>query len=133
MEILVRLLRWEESRKKPAPVLPDQPHWAQIEKALRFIQEHFAEPLYVEDIAKASGLSVNRLQSVFRTTVGMSCVHYLRAYRISQAKALLCVPEARVTEVALAVGFDTLSHFNTSFRSLIGMSPTEYVQSQQRK
>jgi len=132
-EILVRILRWEESGKRVAHAMHDQPNWVQIEKALRFIQEHYAEPLYVEQIAKASGLAVSRLQSVFRQTVGMSCVQYLRAYRITQAKALLCVPEMRVTEAALAVGFDTLSHFNTSFRNLIGMSPTEYAQSQQRK
>ncbi len=132
MEILVRILRWEDADRNSPRSLPDQPNWIQIEKALRFIQENYAEPLYVEQIAKASGLSVNRLQSIFRDTVGMSCVHYLRAYRISQAKALLCVPEMRVTEVALAVGFDTLSHFNTSFRNLIGMSPTEFAQSQRK-
>jgi AraC-like DNA-binding protein len=133
MEILVRILRWEQGAKKGAASFLDQPNWIQIERALRFIHEHFAEPLYVDQVARAAGLSVSRLQSMFREALGMSCVHYLRAYRISQAKALLCVSEARVTEVALAVGFDTLSHFNTSFRSLIGMSPTEYVHSNQRK
>lgn len=133
IQILVRIMRWEEGGKRASKSLLDQPNWIQIEKTLRFIHENYAEPLYVGQIAKAAGLSVSRLQSMFREALGMSCVHYLRAYRISQAKALLCLKEARVTEVALAVGFDTLSHFNTSFRSLIGMSPTEYAHSNQRK
>jgi AraC-like DNA-binding protein len=133
METLVNILRWEEVSgavlsKKSAAL-----NWLQVEKALRFIHQHYAEPLYVEEIARAVGLSVSRLQVTFREALGMSCVHYLRALRISHAKALLCAPEARVTEVALRVGFDTLSHFNISFRSLIGMAPTEYMRSRQLK
>jgi AraC-like DNA-binding protein len=133
MEIFVKILRWEENSGKRSKSKPDEPNWLQIEKILRFIHEGYTEPIYIDQIAKAVGLSVNRIQNMFRDAVGMSCVHYLRAYRISQAKTLLCMPDTRVAEVALAVGFETLSHFNTSFRDLIGMSPTEYVESQRRK
>jgi AraC-like DNA-binding protein len=58
---------------------------------------------------------------------GMSCFQYLGAYRISHAASLLCLPGARVTEVAPAVGFETFSHFNAAFRRFQGMSPTEYI------
>lgn len=133
MEILVDLLRWEESTGSVLSNNPTSLNWLQVEKTLRYIHEHYAEPLYVEQIARAVGLSVSRLQVTFREALGMSCVHYLRALRISHAKALLCAPEARVTEIALQAGFETLSHFNTSFRSLIGMSPTEYMRSQPQK
>ena len=60
--------------------------------------------------------------------MGMSCMQYLRSYRISHACALLCLPGARVTEVAMEVGFETLSHFNLSFRRFCECSPTEYIQ-----
>jgi len=127
MESLVDLLRWEESTGAKLDTSSMALNWSQVEKTLRYIHANYAEPLYVEQIARAVGLSVSRLQVTFRNALGMSCVHYLRALRISHAKALLCNPEARVTEIALQTGFETLSHFNTSFRNLIGKSPTEYM------
>jgi len=133
MEALVAFMRWEVATGKAADRKQVAFHWEQVEKALRFIHENYAEPLYVEQIARATGLSASRLQAMFREALGMSCVQYLRTYRISHAKAMLCAPEARVTEVSLAVGFETLSHFNTSFRALIGMSPTAYIRSQDGK
>jgi AraC family transcriptional regulator len=60
----------------------------------------------------------------------MSCLQYLRSYRISQAAALLRLPDARVKEVGLSVGFETLSHFNISFHKFLGMSPTDYMHRQ---
>jgi AraC-like DNA-binding protein len=41
--------------------------------------------------------------------------------------ALLALPDARITEVAHEVGFETLSHFNACFRKFAGMSPSEFV------
>jgi AraC-like DNA-binding protein len=84
--------------------------------------------LYIEQIAREAGMSADNLNALFHETFGMSCVQYLRAYRISHAASLLCLPGARVTEVAFSVGFETLSHFNTSFRRFQGVSPREYMQ-----
>jgi AraC-like DNA-binding protein len=42
------------------------------------------------------------------------------------------MPDARVTEVAFNVGFETLSHFNTSFHALMGMAPTRYADGMRR-
>lgn len=133
MESLVTVVRWESAGNKhltrPVPLL----NWNQIEKTLRYMQEHYSEPLYVKQIASAIGLTPSSLQSAFQRALGMSCMQYLKALRLSHAKALLAGGDARVTEIALAVGFETLSHFNTSFRSSIGMSPTEYMRKIHRK
>ena len=72
-------------------------------------------------------MSAKSVHSLFCDTFGMSCVQYLRAYRISHAASLLCLPGARVTEVAFAVGFETLGYFNRAFRHFQGMSPREYI------
>jgi AraC-like DNA-binding protein len=132
MEALVEILRWEQAAKVRLDLQSSALNWTQVERALRFIYENYTEPLYVEQIARAAGLSVNGLQSLFREALGMSCVKYLRAYRISHATSLLAIPRARVTEVALAVGFETLSHFNVSFRNFAGMSPAAYIQSRRQ-
>jgi len=129
MDALVALIRWEGSTGQTLSNHSSSPNWVQIEKILHFIYGHYTEPLYIEQIAREAGLSADNLHTLFRDTFGMSCVQYLRAYRVSHAASLLCLPEARVTEVAFAVGFETLSHFNTSFRQFLGMSPREYIRS----
>jgi AraC-like DNA-binding protein len=129
MDALVELLRWEDSAGRTVPDKTAASNWDQIEKILHFIYQHYAEPLYIEQIAREAGLSADSLHRLFRDAFGMSCVQYLRAYRISHAASLLCMPGARVTEVAFAVGFETLSHFNTSFRRFQGMSPSDYIRS----
>lgn len=126
LESLVDLLRWEQSNGRgPSPNAP-QLKWPAVERALRFIHERYTKTLYVSQIAHEAGTSVAHLQEMFRQALGMSCIQYLRSYRISHAAALLQDPNARVTEVALAVGFESLGHFNSSFRSFLGLSPMQY-------
>ncbi len=86
METLVDLLRWEESTGSVLGKSPATLDWLQVEKTLRYMHEHYAEPLYIEQIARSVGMSVSRLQVTFRQALGMSCVHYLRALRISHAR-----------------------------------------------
>jgi AraC-like DNA-binding protein len=129
MDVLIQLLRWEESAGHAVPFGSASSKWVQIEKVLHFIYEHYTEPLYIEQIAREAGLSTDDLYRLFRDAFGMSCIQYLRAYRISHAASLLSLPGARVTEIAPAVGFETLSHFNASFRRFQGISPREYVRS----
>jgi AraC-like DNA-binding protein len=131
-ESLVSLARWELSIDKGMDAQPSSQDWAYLEKALRYLHIHYAEPLYIDQVAGAIGVTANRLRNLFRQTLGMSCSHYLHSLRIAQAKSRLCLPNTQVTEVALNVGFETLSHFNTSFRKLTGMSPTQYVRSVSR-
>jgi AraC-like DNA-binding protein len=126
---LVDLVRWEEDTGSGPPFSPAAVDWPKVEKALRYINEHHSENLYIKQIAKSVGLSVSMLQAHFRNALGVSCVRYIRAYRIARAMALLGQPDARVTEISMEVGFETLSHFNASFREITGMSPTEYIRS----
>ena len=133
MEILTKIFRWEEAAGRVTKFSADEPNWTQMEKTLRFIHENFTRRIYVGEIAKAVGVTVERLQAMFREAHGISCVHYLQAYRIAQAKALLCTPGMRVTEAAMAVGFGNLSHFITAFRNLTDMSPTEYIRNMDKE
>jgi AraC-like DNA-binding protein len=53
-------------------------------------------------------------------------VKYLQGYRIHRAAALMNEGKHNVTEAAMTVGFDSLSHFNVTFRAFMGVSPTHY-------
>jgi AraC-like DNA-binding protein len=127
LDVLLEFFRWEDSVGREYQLREHDVNWSIIQQTLDYMHQNFAEPIYVRDLARAVGLSLSRLQSMFRSALGMSCIQYLRAYRISQAASMLCMPDARVTEVAFNVGFETLSHFNTSFHALMGMAPTRYA------
>ncbi len=131
--VLSALMRWDRLFQNETSPNRQSLNWVQIEKALRYIQENYTEAIYVQDMARAAGLGPSRLQTMFREALGMSCMQYLLAFRISHAAAALCQPGARVTDTALANGFDAMSNFNTSFRRVMGMSPTEYVKRRQHQ
>jgi AraC-like DNA-binding protein len=56
----------------------------------------------------------------------MTFLEYLRGVRVRRAKALLADRHLRITEVAYGVGFSDLSHFDRTFRKIVGLSPSEY-------
>jgi AraC-like DNA-binding protein len=125
MELLVKLLRWEEKEGNP-PSTESEADWKRINKVLQYLREHYTEPLYAEKLALATGMSKTHLKVLFHSMLGMSWVKYLQAYRIHRAAALLSEPGFNVTETAFAVGFESLSHFNSVFHAFMGVSPREY-------
>jgi AraC-like DNA-binding protein len=127
LDLLVTLLSWEES--KGIRIGGDQLEidWRPILKALQYIRDHYTEPVYAKDVARAAGVSESRLKLLFNDALGLSWVKYLQGYRIHRAAALLNETGHNVTDAALAVGFESLSHFNETFRSFTGVSPTHYI------
>jgi AraC-like DNA-binding protein/quercetin dioxygenase-like cupin family protein len=127
IETLVDLLRWEHANGRGAVKGSPSQDWLVLQKALRYAHEHYTEQIYIDWVAEAVGVTVNRLRELFRTTLGMSCSQYIQSLRIAEATSRLCQPDAQVTTIALDAGFETVSHFNTSFRKQTGMSPTQYM------
>lgn len=126
MDLLVLLFRWEESKGMVIWNQALDADWRPITRTLTYLRAHYQEPIYAKEVAKAAGLSTSRLKCLFKEALGISWVKYLQGYRIHRAAALLSEPGHNVTEAAFAVGFDSLSHFNFLFRSLMGISPRDY-------
>lgn len=128
LEMLVKLLRSERRISEEEGPLHSAVEWERVNRVLRHLQAHFAEPLYSRDVAAVANVSESKLKAIFRQTLGMTWVHYLQSYRIHRAVALLGDPGRSVTEVALGVGFESLSHFHATFRAFMGVSPSRYLQ-----
>jgi hypothetical protein len=77
LDCLVELLRWERAQGRLIGGQTPVHDWAHVEKALRYIHEHSAKPLYIEEIAVHVGITPNRLRSMFRQSLGTTCSHYL--------------------------------------------------------
>jgi AraC-like DNA-binding protein/ligand-binding sensor protein len=103
---------------------PQEP--AVIARARRFIHENLDERLTLEEVARAGGLSPHHFCKVFRKAMGLNLIDYINRCRIERAKEMLLKQDARVSEVAFEIGYQSLSQFNRSFRNITGESPTGY-------
>ncbi|CAD7720623.1 Anaerobic nitric oxide reductase transcription regulator NorR [Xanthomonas hydrangeae] len=100
-----------------------------LRRALVHLGEHYAEPLTLGDLARQAHVSQSHLGFLFRDELGTPFKPMLQQLRIEKAKELLQQQrKLRITEVALKVGFGDLSHFEKSFRRLVGVSPREFRQ-----
>jgi AraC-like DNA-binding protein len=104
----------------------DRAEPVEIWKARTFIREHSDEELSLTKVAKAVNISSSYLSEKFRKVTGVNFVDYVARTRIEQACYLLRSPDLRISEIAFAVGFQSLSQFNRAFKRLSGKSPTEY-------
>jgi len=108
-----------------------EPH--DIWKARRFIEEHAAEPLSLGKVAKQVGINATHLSEKFKQVTGFKFVEYVARTRFERARELLGDVDLRISEIAFAVGFQSLSQFNRVFKKFSGKSPTEYRSSRQTR
>jgi transcriptional regulator GlxA family with amidase domain len=98
----------------------------EIWKARKFIEKHSAEELSLSKVAKAVNISTNHLSERFKQVTGIKFVDYIAQMRFENARNLLLSSNLRVSEIAFAVGFQSLSQFNRVFKRLAGKSPSQY-------
>ena len=98
----------------------------EIWKARKFIQEHSDDELSLTKVAKFSNISGNHLSEKFKEVTGINFVDYIARIRVGKAHDLLQNSNLRVSEIAFAVGFQSLSQFNRVFKKLSGRSPSGY-------
>jgi len=97
-----------------------------VRKAMRFIDEHYAENISVKDVADEVCVSESYFKSIFRKGSGYSYSEYLTRVRMEKAKELLNTTEKPVTEIAMDIGFHTPTSFSSLFRREVGLSPSQY-------
>ena len=97
-----------------------------IRRAKAHIHAHLAEPMTLESVAKAVGVSPFHFCKIFKNATGLTFTDFVSHARVEKAKRLLMKPTSRITDVAYDVGFQSLSHFNRSFRRIVSESPTEF-------
>src|SRR3954454_25000609 len=86
----------------------------------------YPEPLGVDDMARAAGLSRAHFSREFRNAFGESPHAYLLTRRLERAAALLRTTDRAVSDICFSVGLRSLGSFTTSFTRTFGMSPVAY-------
>lgn len=113
----------------PSPCVLPMPASAALHRAVLLTEERAAEEVTFAEIAQAACQSPRALARRFADEMGMSWRQVLRRIRIVRAVEALAGGDAPVTEIALSVGYNSLSAFNAAFRDLMGSSPSDYRRS----
>ncbi len=125
---------WRGQPQNPAaatPALPPEarvrplPQW-RLERVQALVENHCDEALSLADLAAAAGVSRMHFAAQFRAATGMRPHHYLLARRVFHAIAQLETGDAALADLALAVGFQSQSHFTTVFKRLTGTTPAAW-------
>ncbi len=99
---------------------------APIRALQRWMEKHAADDLSVPILADQAGLSVRTLQRRFSTATGLPVREYLQELRIEKARGLLERTAMPVSEICWAVGYEDTSTFSRLFRSVCGLSASDY-------
>jgi AraC-like DNA-binding protein len=86
----------------------------------------YFDPLSVDDLARAAGLSRAHFSREFRAAFGESPHTYLLTRRLERAASLLRATDRSVADICFSVGLRSVGSFTTSFNRTFGVSPTAY-------
>ncbi len=94
--------------------------------SMDYIQEHYSDPLTLENMARSAGYSVSYYCHSFRNLTGSTPFEYLNRIRIVKSCELLSSTNKKITEIASLVGFNNISYFNRTFYKTMGVTPSAY-------
>lgn len=101
----------------------ENPH---LQKAVAFIEAHYAENIILQDIVKSCSVNHSTLTKLFKEEFGLTPIAYLWEYRITVSKKLLDFTNLPVKEVATRCGFKTTQHFSRKFEEQLSVSPAVF-------
>ena len=97
-----------------------------VEQVIFLLKQNLAEPLSLEELGRKIGCSPFYLSRIFSAQTGHTITQHLRRLRMERAAELLKSGEYNVTEAAMEVGYNSLSHFSAAFHETFGCCPGLY-------
>ena len=97
-----------------------------IDRVVRYIKEHYSEPITREFLADMLHVSPGYLSRIFIKTTGLHFREYLIGVRIQHACDLLEYTDLSIHAIAARCGFDDSNYFSSVFKNIVGLSPRQY-------
>lgn len=107
----------------------DSVRMARIKAVVEFIEHSYADQITLMQLAELASMSEAYFCRFFKKITTKSPITYLNYYRVQRAAQLLTSTDSKIMEVALDVGFNSLSYFNTVFRQRFDCTPKQYRKS----
>ena len=97
-----------------------------MSRALEFIEEHFSDPITVEEIVTHSHVSRRHFFRLFEQAVSVTPMEYLKKLRLQKAASMLLTTTDSITQVAFACGFNDSNYFSSLYHKEFGVSPSQF-------
>jgi LacI family transcriptional regulator len=94
--------------------------------AIRYIKDHFKEPIRVNDVVEAIPLSRRVLENRFRKTIARSINSEIRRIRVEYIASLLVETNKPISQIGLSMGFSSIDHISRYFKAEKGISLQEF-------
>lgn len=99
-----------------------------IAPALAYINQNYMHSFPIDKLADICRMSSSHFRKTFKRLMGLSPLEHLNSIRILKACSLLRMTESSILDIAISVGFNSLSSFNRQFKSQMGVTPSEWRQ-----
>jgi AraC-like DNA-binding protein len=116
----------EDSAQLRLGALVDKDLHRRLCRARDFLAANIDQPVRLHDAAREACLSQFHFHRLFQEAFDETPHQFVSRLRIERAKRLLIRDGLGVTEVCMAVGFESLGSFSTRFRTIVGESPSEF-------
>lgn len=94
-----------------------------ITKAIAIINEDYAKPLRIDELARAISLSPSALHHQFKRVTAMSPLQYQKQIRLQEARRLLIAESLEAADVSYKVGYESPSQFSREYARMFGLPP----------
>jgi AraC family transcriptional regulator len=99
---------------------------SRLKKVVEFIADHIEDDLNLARMAKVAGISRYYFCREFKKSMGVTPQRYVLQQRIEKARILLQGTSMTITEISAQLRFPTPSHFTSTFRRIVGVTPTSF-------
>ena len=97
-----------------------------IQNALKYVEEHYADPIRIEELAKECHTSETHFRRLFSEYIDMTPVEYVNLVRVLRSCEALRSSNASMSTVAQNCGFSTVSTFDRNFKQVLGVTPYQW-------
>jgi AraC-like DNA-binding protein len=97
-----------------------------FEPVLRYIEEHYREPIVLDQLSALMNISTMYFSNFFKQTFHISPKQYILNRRLSESQRLLLESDLSIKEIAYAVGFENESYFSEFFSAKVGISARRF-------
>ena len=117
----------ERVERRVAPAKRRRGDDVDLREAIEFVEQNYFEDISNDAVAQVCGMNPFSFSRAFKATYGIGFHEFLTRYRLREARRLLANPEALVTQISHAVGFNDPAYFSKVFKKYYGQAPSFYV------
>ena len=107
------------------PMSPDERD--RVAHARDLLTRDLTSPPCIRQLARETGLNMNKLQQGFRRFYGLSVFQYLQSFRVKEANRLFHETDMNVSQAAFAVGYTNVSHFSRAYKKHFNILPKKHL------